>query len=120
MPVRSLSSSVMRWPEPEAVLTAARHWAERLAHADSSVVAVGCFGSYARGDAAMGSDLDLLAIVAASSAPHRTGAWSVEQLPTPTDLLVYTVDQWRELSVNSPRFYDTLCGEARWLWGAPP
>ena len=121
MPVRSLSSSVLRWPSPEAVLAAALKWAERLASADPAVVAVGCFGSYARDDSGMGSDLDLIAIVAAEEqSKQRNGAWAVESLPTPTDLLVYTTDQWRELSANSPRFYKTLELEARWLLGAPP
>lgn len=121
MPVRSLNSSVMRWPSPEVVHAAALEWAEGLASGDPSVIAVGCFGSYARGDAGVGSDLDLIAIVTAcESARRRDGVWAVEHLPTPAELIVYTIGEWRELSVNSPRFYQTLLREARWLCGAPP
>ncbi len=120
MPVRSLNSSVMRWPSPETVLAAAREWAERVASGDPAVIAVGCFGSYARGDAGVGSDLDLIAIVAADAPARRDGVWAVEHLPTPAELIVYTMDEWRELRVNSPRFYQTLGREARWLCGAPP
>jgi uncharacterized protein len=121
MPVRSLNSSVMRWPRPEAVETAAREWAKRLMSADASVIAVAYFGSYARGDPGVGSDLDLIAIVAGNKpSRQRDGEWAVEQLPTPTDLIVYTADEWRELSINSPRFFQTVAREARWLCGVPP
>jgi hypothetical protein len=121
MPVRSLNSSVMRWPSRETVLAAARAWAERLASAEPSVVAVGCFGSYARGDSGVGSDLDMIAIVAGPEpSPRRNGVWAVENLPTPAELIVYTTEQWRDLSVNSPRFSQVLQHEALWLCGAPP
>ncbi len=121
MPVRSLTSSVMRWLNPEAVLAAAQEWAERLASGEPSVIAVGCFGSYARGDAGVGSDLDLIVIMSANATtPRREGAWAVEQLPIPADVIVYTTDQWRDLCVNSPRFFQTLENEAQWLCGPPP
>ena len=47
-------------------------------------------------------------------------AWAVEKLPTPADLIVYTIDEWRQLRLNSPRFYESLAREAVWLCGAPP
>lgn len=48
MPVRSLTQSLLRWPEPERV---------------------GVFGSYGRGDAGVGSDLYLLLIDAEACGP---------------------------------------------------
>ena len=58
---------------------------------------MGYFGSYARGDAGFGSDLDLVAVVKRSEVPRmeRNRDWPYERLPVPADLLVFTVDEWR-------------------------
>lgn len=61
MPVRFSTSSVLRWPEPSYVMVAARTWAVKAGAADTSLLAIGLFGSYARGDAGVGSDLHLMA-----------------------------------------------------------
>ena len=74
MPVQSLTSSVLRWPDPESVHRAARARAIGLAAAHAEVAAVGCFGSYARGDAAVGSDLDLVVLIQESSVPFERRA----------------------------------------------
>ena len=51
MPVRSLRSSVLRWPHRATVLRAAREWlaVQRASHPE--ILRVGVFGSYARNDA---------------------------------------------------------------------
>ena len=54
MPQRSLSGSVLRWPSSESLLEAT---------AQPELEGVGVFGSYGRGDAGVGSDLDLLLVV---------------------------------------------------------
>src|SRR5687768_9404967 len=90
MPVRSLTSSVLRWPDADTVHRAATVWAEALVAAEPEVVAVGYFGSYARGDAGVGSDLDLIVVVRESAIPfeRRAAMWPLESLPVPADLLV--------------------------------
>ena len=122
MPVRSLSSSVLRWPDGRTVLAAARQWARDLADRAPDVLAVGCFGSYARGDAGVGSDLDLVVIVdrEQGAVDPRDEAWAVEHLPVPAERLVYTARQWGELRQGNSRFYRALLREALWLVGAPP
>jgi len=60
MPVTSSSSYVKRWPARDAVLAGARVWAAAEARRRPELEALGCFGSYARGDAGFGSDLDLV------------------------------------------------------------
>jgi predicted nucleotidyltransferase len=60
MPVRSLTQSLLRWPEPEQVLNQVRLWAVQVAAEHPGLERVGLFGSYGRGDAGVGSDLDLL------------------------------------------------------------
>ncbi|MCS7068389.1 MAG: nucleotidyltransferase domain-containing protein, partial [Meiothermus sp.] len=77
------------------------------------------FGSYARGEHGVGSDLDLVLLVAASSLPpwQRTQHLPLEELPVPTEALVYTLDEWRALAEHSPRFARTLKKEVCWLVG---
>ena len=63
MPVRSLSSPVLRWPDKREVDQAVRRWSERAVASRPDILRVGYFGSYARGDWGVGSDLDLVIIV---------------------------------------------------------
>jgi len=101
MPVRSLHSSVLKWPDRRTVEEAAAAWAarERLRH--QGLVRLGWFGSYARGVAGVGSDLDLVAVV--------------ESLPVPAEILVYTRDEWQRMNREGGRFARTLEREARWF-----
>lgn len=50
MPVRSLSSSVFKWPDKATVERAVQLWAEKVAAQRKDVLRIGYFGSYARGD----------------------------------------------------------------------
>ena len=118
MPVRSLHSSVLKWPEREAVLTAARRWAAQQAGQHPELLAIGCYGSYARGDWGVGSDLDVVAIVQSCDVPfeRRAATWDVDALPVPADLLVYTRDEWERILRERSRFGRMLQDETRWLW----
>ena len=117
MPVTSSTSSIKRWPNAEVVLSALEDWGEAEAKRRQDLIALGYFGSYARGDAGFASDLDLIAIVQRDDRPamDRAGDWSTEKLPIPTDLLVYTADEWARLQAENGRFARTLNAEARWL-----
>ncbi len=117
MPVRSLRSSVLRWPSREEVEAALRAWLAR--HPILGLLALGYFGSYARGDHGVGSDLDLVLVVEASELPpwQRAALLPLEELPLPAEALVYTLAEWRALPRRSPRFAKTLEQEARWLLG---
>lgn len=118
MPVRSSSSPVLRWPDREAVLGAARAWTDRLVSSRHDVLKVGCFGSYARGDWGVGSDLDLVVVVDRSEEPPmRRGARfdTVTGLPVPVDLLVYTAAEWQQVESRDDPFTRRLLGEVVWL-----
>ena len=121
MPVTSSNSSVKRWPRTEAVLDGLRAWAEAERGRRPDVAAFAYFGSYARGDAGFGSDLDLVAIVGASTASFldRARDWPTEILPVPTDLLVYTPAEWTQLQTCDGRFAQTLLHDTVWLTGRP-
>ena len=119
MPVKSLSSAVLRWPSREEVEGALQAWMVR--HPIPGLLALGYFGSYARGDYGVGSDLDLLLVVESSSLPSWQRALSLplEELPVPAEALVYTLAEWQALPERSPRFAETLRREVRWLLPHP-
>ncbi len=121
MPVRSSNSSVRRWPGREEVLDGARVWAEEVMAASPEVTAVGVFGSYGRGDAGYGSDLDVVVVVRESNEPfiRRSLRWPSERLPLPADVLTYTQDEWTRLAERSPRFARALARDTVWLAGRP-
>jgi predicted nucleotidyltransferase len=116
MPVRSLGSSVLRWPDREEVDRAVRDWAARIAALDERVLRVGYFGSYARGDWGVGSDVDLVVIVAEAAEPleRRALAFDATDLPVPADVFVYTEGEWEAMLVRGglPR---TASREVAWV-----
>ena len=115
MPVRSLTSSVLKWPDARAVDLAVREWAAGLVRRRPEVKRIGYFGSYARGDWGVGSDLDLVIVVEQSHIPfvRRALEWDPSELPVPADVLVYTEAEWVSLQ---GRFPQTLRQEAVWVY----
>ncbi len=118
MPVRSLNSSVLVWPNQAEVDDAVRQWAAHVAVVRPELRRLGYFGSYARGDWGVGSDLDLVAIVSASNEPRARRAlrWDVTTLPVHADLLIYTELEWRQLVATGGRFGRTLSREIVWVF----
>lgn len=123
MPVRSLTSSVLKWPDLTEVAQAVRSWADRQAATHVGVLRIGYFGSYARGDWGPGSDVDLLVIVADSDEPfeRRAARWDATDLPVPADVLVYTIEEWQRLD-QPGSFNRTVMQDAVWVYppSAPP
>ena len=117
MPVTSSRSSIKRWPSAERVLHATEAWAQQLVAADSSVVAVGCFGSYARGGAGVGSDIALLVVRRdGAPVPHLLGA-DVDALPVPADFLHYTESELAALLEREGRMARVVRDEVFWFVG---
>jgi uncharacterized protein len=118
MPVRSFASPVLSWPRAEAVEAALRAWSDRLRAARPNVLRVGYFGSYARGDWGVGSDLDVVVVVGQCDEPpmRRPLAYdTVSDFPLPVDLLVYTADEWRRLGADDAPFARRLAREVVWV-----
>ena len=105
MPVRSLNSSVLKWPDRPTIDSALRDWVAQLIRSRREVLRVGYFGSYARDDWGVGSDLDLVIVVNSSSQPfvRRSAEYDATTLPVPADVLVYTEDEWRSMNAQSAR-----------------
>lgn len=116
MPVRSLNSSVLKWPDAKTVDAAAHSWAKEVVQNRQDVLAIGYFGSYARGNWGVGSDLDLIIILESSALPfeRRSVEWDATELPVPADILIYTSEEWQSLSKS--RFHQTVMQEAIWVY----
>jgi predicted nucleotidyltransferase len=118
MPVRLSTSSVLRWPDWQTVRQALQGWAQEVEANCPNVVRIGYFGSYARGDWGVGSDLDLVIVVRESARSFETRAvdFAAEALPVPVDMLVYTEEEWQTLSVpGTPGTH--LSREVKWVCG---
>ena len=120
MPVRSLASSVLRWPDREAVDRAVRTWAAEVARADERILRVGYFGSYARGNWGVGSDVDIALVLGETAEPfeRRALAYDTGALPVPADVLVYTVGEWERMASEGglPR---TVASDVVWVYSRP-
>lgn len=116
MPVRSLNSFVLRWPDAATVRAAGRAWAVGNARRPE-VLRIGIFGSYARGNPGVGSDLDLVAVVRNSDLPfpRRAALWDTTELPVPAELLIYTEAEWERLQATGGRFARMLAETVDWL-----
>ncbi len=86
------NSAGPRFVDRDEVLSLARETARRIAARHSGVVKILLFGSFARADYGIHSDLDLLVIVNNSERPVRERLEDfLEDAPVyPTDVIVYT------------------------------
>ncbi|MDQ3774736.1 MAG: nucleotidyltransferase domain-containing protein [Pseudomonadota bacterium] len=116
--MRSLTSSVLRWPDRRSVEESLHGWLAREEGRHPELVRLGYFGSYARGDWGVGSDLDLIALVREADEPfeRRALSWDLNPLPVPTELLVYTEPEWRRLLDTNSRFAETVRQQAVWVY----
>jgi len=95
-----------------------RSWAQAEAKRHPELQRLGYFGSYARGDWGVGSDLDLVAVVDRSSEPfeRRSLTWDATNLPVPAELVVYTGDEWENLKRKGGRFIRMLERDVVWVF----
>jgi hypothetical protein len=109
---------VLKWPDRAAVDAAVRALAQRLAAAQPHLLRFGYFGSYARGDWSVGSDVDLVAIVSHASRPfaERAPDFDLSGLPVPAELIVYTEDEWGRLLAEPRRFVRDIAAQAVWVF----
>ena len=122
MPMPFFTGPVLRWPRSELVIDQATAWARTQQHQNPDLLAIGVFGSYGRGDAGVGSDLDLLLILESCTLPiwERLRRWDTGSLPLACDLLVYSLKEWQTLPQWNPRLAEALGHDTRWLVGEPP
>ena len=94
-----------------------RRWALLERERRPDLLRIGYFGSYARGDAGVGSDLDLVAVVRTSETPfeRRAIARDLSSLTVPAEILIYTETEWNNLMKVGSRFSRMLAEETVWL-----
>ena len=118
MPVRSLNSSVLKWPDQTTLDQTVRSWSAEQGQLRLGLKQLGYFGSYARGDWGVGSDLDLIAIVDDSPEPFERRAldWDLNGFPVPAEILVYTVKEWNRMQNKKERFIRVMNREVIWTY----
>ncbi|MBM7581857.1 putative nucleotidyltransferase [Caldicoprobacter guelmensis] len=118
MPVRLLNSSVLKWPDFNEVIGSLNRWVKKVLQERADIIRIGYFGSYARKDWGVGSDLDLLVVVEKSDRPFhkRAAEWDVLNIPVPVDLLIYTEEEFAKLRSEKRFFYRQLEKEVVWLY----
>jgi len=74
-------------------------------------------GAYG-GEVNLGSDLDLIILLKKSDKPfERRGIdFDTSPLPVPTELLVYTGDEWGKLKNDENGFYPAVSREVIWIY----
>ena len=118
MPVRSLNSSVIKWPDLQEVKTAIVLWVNKLVGTHPEILRIGYIGSYARGDWGVGSDLDLIIIVEKSDTPfwRRPLTLEMPESPVPVEMIIYTLAEWQAMAGENNLFYRTVEKEVKWLF----
>jgi len=85
-----------------------------MVQARPDILQIGYFGSYARGDWGVGSDLDIVIVVEGTEKPFemRASDFDTKELPVPADVLVYTREEWQN---DQRTFFKTLSAEIIWI-----
>jgi len=118
MPVRLLNSCVLKWPNRQVVDRAVRSWTVKQVKVKPEMIRLGYYGSYARGDWGVGSDLDLIAVVSETVEPfeRRLLEWDLNGFPVPTEIIVYSLPEWEDLERKDTKFFRMLNREVIWTY----
>jgi predicted nucleotidyltransferase len=97
-------SARVRYAEPEPIRKAVRDYARDLRVGHPEIRSIHWFGSWVRGDASVGSDVDICIIVDGSGKPHRDRMMDFlpRVFPVGIDLFVYTVSEFDALRTEHP------------------
>ncbi|MDR5695887.1 MAG: nucleotidyltransferase domain-containing protein [Armatimonadota bacterium] len=90
----------VRFLDRERILARLREEVDRLKRAHPEVARVIVFGSFARGDAVPGSDLDVVLILTHSSVPflERLGRYHLPAVEgVPVEVFPYTEEEWERM-----------------------
>ena len=95
-----------------------RRWSIEQGQRRPELTRLGYFGSYARGDWGVGSDLDLIAVVEDAAEPfeRRILNWELDHLPVPAEILVYTLKEWLKMQKKGDKFSRMLNSEVIWTY----
>ncbi|MGB7921510.1 MAG: nucleotidyltransferase domain-containing protein, partial [Desulfobacterales bacterium] len=97
---------------------AMRLWTAEQVRMRPEIVRLGYFGSYARGDWGVGSDLDVISIVRKTAEPfeRRSLEWDLISLPVPAEIIVYSLPEWEKLEQGNTLFFRMLDRDVVWTF----
>jgi predicted nucleotidyltransferase len=97
---------------------AVRSWTAEQVQQRPEIVRLGYFGSYARGDWGVGSDLDLIAVVneTSESFERRSINWDLNGLPVSAEIIVYSLPEWEDQAKKDTKFARILKNEVVWTF----
>ncbi|GBC84191.1 hypothetical protein HRbin11_00613 [bacterium HR11] len=109
-----MSSVVVRSADRARIAQAVQAYVARLRAEHPEVLRVIWFGSWVRGEATPGSDVDLCIIVARSDKPRwaRAADFLPVGFPVGIDLFVYTPEEFERLRTEAPGWYAAI--QAGW------
>jgi uncharacterized protein len=118
MPVRSLNSAILKWPEKQKVLNEAKLWAKSTGLGDDNIIRIFCFGSICTDIWGVGSDLDIIIILKQTTVPFisRASLYNSSAISVPTDILVYTQSEITELAGKKSHFINEIEKKALLLY----
>ena len=104
VPDESSISARVRYRDPEAIRKAVHDYAREVRNGHPEIHSIRWFGSWARGDAGVGSDVDLCIIVNRSDKPRRDRIMDFlpRIFPVGIDLFVYTLTEFDALGTEHP------------------
>ncbi|MGD8363937.1 MAG: nucleotidyltransferase domain-containing protein [Desulfobacterales bacterium] len=99
-----------------------RLWTAEQVRVRPGILRLGYFGSYARSDWGVGSDLDVIAIVRKTVEPfeRRSLEWDLSSLPVPAEIIVYSLLEWEKLEKGKTRFFRMLDRDVVWTFSMHP
>ena len=117
----SYGSVKVTYFDKEAVWKALRDLARRLAAAHPEIIKVAVFGSLVRDEAAPGSDVDLLLVLAESDAPFpdRSVRYRPDRFPVSIDIFAYTEEEVRDMLAQDNFFLKRALSEGVTLFERP-
>jgi predicted nucleotidyltransferase len=112
------NSAGPRFADRDKVFDLARKTARQIADQNPEVLKILLFGSFARGDYGLRSDLDLLIVLRASDeAAHERLSRFLAYTPMyPTDMLVYTNEELRTRISGGDAFLARALRESIQIW----
>jgi predicted nucleotidyltransferase len=105
-----LHSDVIKSIDSEKIHRAVHRYARDLRQNHPEILRIIWFGSWVNGLPSPGSDVDLCLIVSQAEAPchARASQYLPVGFPTGVDILVYTLEEFRQLNEISPGLWAAL------------
>jgi uncharacterized protein len=112
-------SPTFEWPDRDTLHATVARWAKRTAAAEPHLLHVGYVAVSGAAAAAAEAHLDVVLVVEQTEVPlaERGAAWDLAKIPVPTQALVYTPDEWAEITGGDTWLAKKLGRHRVWVHG---